>query len=388
MDVCKIARSVRAAAITASLLVISGCGPNNDAGKPSDSSPDAPSAEPIDEPTAASPVESDSARQSEDRRRILDDIKYWLYVIDVNLQPETVDEIAESDHDMVVLDFIPSEQQNTNFPMAEVIEQLHKADHPKLLLAYIDIGQAEDYRVYWQEDWQIGDPDWIVADDPDGWEGNYPVAYWRQEWHNVWLGGDGLISQIVDAGFDGIYLDWVEAYSDDNVATAASRDNVDPIDEMVNWVAALAQTGRDGNPDFLVVAQNAAELAAEDASYRAVIDALAQEQVWFDGAADNDPPGDCPLPATDELIDTDQYETSLSEACLQQYLEFPDSTLHVSSEEYLVSLDAVSATGLPILTVDYATDAENVQFVLEASRAHGFLPFVSTRLLDEYVPPR
>ena len=156
----------------------------------------------------------------------------------------------------------------------------------------------------------------------------------------------------------------------------------------MNWVSALAQTGRDGNPEFLVISQNAAELAAENGGYRAVIDALAQEQVWFDGAADNDPPGDCPLPATDELIDTEEYEASLSKACLRQYLEFPDSTLHVSSEDYLVSLDALRAGGLPILTVDYATDAENVQFVLETSRTHGFLPFVSTRLLDEYVPPR
>ena len=349
---------------------------------------DASSEEPIDEPAAAPSADSDNASPAKDRRRLLDEIEHWLYLIDVNLEGETVDEIVESDHDMVVIDFIPSEQQNTDYPIGEVIERLHEADHPKLVLAYIDIGQAEDYRVYWEEDWQIGDPDWIVANDPDGWEGNYPVAYWREEWHDIWLEEDGLVSQIVDAGFDGIYLDWVEAYSDDNVATAASRDDIDPVEEMVNWVAALAQTGRDGNPEFLVIAQNAAELAAENGGYRAVIDALAQEQVWFDGAADNNPPGDCPLPATDELIDTEEYEATLSEECLQQYLEFQDSTLHVSSEDYLVSLDALRDGGLPILTVDYATEAENVQFVLETSRARGFLPFVSTRLLDGYVPPR
>jgi endo-alpha-1,4-polygalactosaminidase (GH114 family) len=53
-----------------------------------------------------------------------------------------------------------------------------------------------------------------------------------------------------------------------------------------------------------------------------------------------------------------------------------------------VYLDALSADGLPVLTVDYATNAEKVQFVLETSRAHGFVPFVGTRLLDEIVPPR
>ena len=58
------------------------------------------------------------------------------------------------------------------------------------------------------------------------------------------------------------------------------------------------------------------------------------------------------------------------------------------SEEYLVSLDAIHATGLPVLTVDYASDPDNVKLVLETSREHGFVPFVGTRLLDEYIPPR
>jgi cysteinyl-tRNA synthetase len=368
------------------LLISAGCASDSDV--PDEPPPDEPAAESIDEGATAPTADNRDTPTSGDRRRLLDDVEHWLYLIDVNLDADTVDRIVSSGHDMVVLDFIPSEQQNADFPMGAVVDQLHDADHEKLVLAYIDIGQAEDYRAYWEADWRIGDPEWIVANDPDGWEGNYPVAYWRSEWHDVWLGDDGLISQIVDAGFDGVYLDWVEAYSDDNVTTAAALDEVDPIDEMVDWVRALAETGRDGNPDFLVIGQNAAELAADSAEYRALIDAVAQEQVWFDGAADNDPPGDCPLPPTDDLVDTEAYEATLDGACLLQYLEFPESTLHVSSEEYLVSLDAIHAAGLPVLTVDYASDPDNVEFVLETSREHGFVPFVGTRLLDEYIPPR
>jgi len=335
-------------------------------------------------------VTSDAPDQlaSDDRRELLVGVKNWLYLIDVNLDADTVDEIVESEHDLVVVDFIPSEEQNSDYPMREVVDRLHEADHKKLVVAYVDIGQAEDYRVYWQQHWRIGDPDWIVANDPDGWEGNYPVAYWREEWQDIWTDESGLVSQISEAGFDGLYLDWVEAYSDDNVATAATQDDVDPIEEMVAWVEALAAAGREYDSSFLIVAQNAAELAAEDPAYRELIDAVAQEQVWFDGAADNDPPGDCGLPPTDDLIDTADYEATLSDPCLQQYLEFPDSTLHVSSQEYLESLDAIRATGLPVLTVDYASDPENVAFVLETSRAHGFVPFVGSRFLDEYIPPR
>lgn len=70
-------------------------------------------------------------------------------MIDVNLELETVDQIVTSEHDMVVLDFFPSEANNTEFPMHDVVESQHNAAHPKLVIAYIDIGQAEKFCAYW-----------------------------------------------------------------------------------------------------------------------------------------------------------------------------------------------------------------------------------------------
>jgi len=316
----------------------------------------------------------------------IDTVQTWLYLIDVNLEPDVVDQIAESAYDMVVLDFISSESNNTDYPMAEVIEQLHTAVHPKLVLAYIDIGEAEDYRTYWQPGWQVGNPEWITGADPDGWEGNYPVAYWWDEWQEIWTGDDGYLSEIVDAGFDGVYLDWVEAYSDENVAEAAEEDGIEARQEMIWWVGDIGAFGRERNPAFIVIAQNASELA-EISEYTESIDAIAQEQVWFDGGADNDPPGDCPLPLTEADLDTAAYRRSLSAECRRQYDQFPDSTLHVSSDEYLYYLQRAKSRGLPIFTVDYALDPENVEWILETSRDLGFVPFVGSRALDEFVEP-
>lgn len=316
----------------------------------------------------------------------LADVSHWFYMINVNLEPELVEQMVESDYDMVVLDFIPSEENNTNYPMAEVIDQLHNAPRPKLVIAYIDTGQAEEYRTYWQPGWGIGTPEWIVANDPDGWEGNFPVAYWHDEWRHIWLDESGYLQAIVEAGFDGVYLDWVEAYSDENIITAAKSDEVDPRQEMIWWVEDIAEFTRSLNPDFIVMAQNAAELA-EDDDYLDIIDAIAQEQVWFDGAADNDPPGDCPLPRTDADIETETYRESLSPKCRRQYEEFPDSTLHVSSEEYLHYLAMAQDQGEPIFTVDYALEPENVAWVYETSRALGFVPFVGNRALDQFIEP-
>ena len=167
----------------------------------------------------------------------LEEVTHWLYLIDVALDSHTIDQIVGSAYEMVVLDFIPSEENNTDFPMAAVIERLHTASHPKLVIAYIDVGQAEDFRQYWELGWEIGNPEWIVGGDPDGWEGNYPVAYWYDEYRQIWLDPDGLLHQIVEAGFDGVYLDWIEAYSDENVIAFAEAENVDPRQEMIWWIA-------------------------------------------------------------------------------------------------------------------------------------------------------
>jgi cysteinyl-tRNA synthetase len=316
----------------------------------------------------------------------LANVSRWLYLIDVNLDLETVDRIVSSEYDMVVLDFIPSEESNRDYPMAEVVARLHNAPHPKLAVAYIDTGQAEDYRTYWQPGWRIGNPDWIVGTDPDGWEGNFPVAFWREGWRDIWLGEGGYLKAILDNGFDGVYLDWIEAYSDESVIAIAERDNVDLMMETVRWVGDIAEFTRARRPGFIVIGQNAAELA-EDDDYLAIIDAIAQEQVWFDGGADNDPPGDCPLPSTDAGIDTSEYRNSLSGPCRRTFDNYSESTLHVASEEYLQYLTLAQRKGETIFTVDYALEPENISWVYKASRALGFVPFVSNRALDKYIDP-
>lgn len=316
----------------------------------------------------------------------LADVTHWLYLIDVNLDAETVDTIAASTYDLVVIDFITSEVENTDYPLADVIVRWQNAEYPKIVLAYIDIGQAESYRTYWQPDWEIGNPEWILSEDPDGWAENYPVAYWYDEYRDIWLAEDGYLAQIAAAGFDGVYLDWVEAYDDDSVISFAQSDRVDAVEEMIWWVGDIAYTLRGFLPEALVIAQNAVELTFYN-DYAKAIDAVAQEQVWFDGGADNTPPGDCPLPRTEADIGSPAYVDSLSPMCRIQWEQFPESTLHVSSEWYLDDLKHAQDKGLVIFTVDYALNPDNIAWVYAESRRHGFIPFVSNRALDQYIPP-
>ena len=307
----------------------------------------------------------------------------WFYILDFNIESSVVRKISASAYDMVVVEPIFTERENTDFQVAEMVRRLKGKQGKRLVIAYIDIGEAEEWRTYWKRGWRIGSPKWIVANDPDGWEGNFPVAYWHPEWRKIWLGENGYIQAIVDAGFDGIYLDWIEAYSDENVIAAAKRDKVEPRQEMIRWVRDLANRARRDSDDFLVIAQNAAELA-ENPDYVSIIDAIAQEQVWFDGGADNDPAGDCPLPATQADIESRLYLNSLTQKCRNQHNRYPESTLHTSSDEYISQLKSAREKGLQIFTVDYALKEKNIRKVYDNSRNLGFIPYAAERALTTF----
>ncbi|MEJ2607511.1 MAG: endo alpha-1,4 polygalactosaminidase [Anaerolineales bacterium] len=311
-------------------------------------------------------------------------VKHWLFLLDSDLDEDLLQQIAASSYDMVVLDYIPSEIDREDFPVAQVIERLHDASHPKLVLAYIDIAEAESFRTYWNDDWRIGDPDWILGDDPDGWADDFPVAFWHDEWQSIWMGEDGLLRQILDMGYDGVYLDWVAAYEDELVTEAALRAGVDARSEMIAWVGSISETIRQACARCVIVAQNPADLVADE-EFRRSIDAVAQEHVWFDGGVDNRPQGDCPLPRTADEIDTRAYRESLSTACRRQYDDYPDGTLHGSSEEYLEELSFARSQGLVVFSVDYALEVENIIWILQTSRSYGFVPFVGARALDRYI---
>jgi len=317
----------------------------------------------------------------------LSKVSHWFYFLDFNEVFPVVKRIAKSGYDMVVVEPIFTERENTGFKVSKMVRHLKGKAGRRLVLAYIDIGEAEDWRTYWKQSWRIGNPEWIVADDPDGWDGNYPVAYWHEGWRNIWLGKGGYIEALKRAGFDGIYLDWVEAYSDENVINAAKRMNVDPRREMIRWVRDLAAQGRRGNSSFLVIAQNAAELA-DDPEYVKIIDAIAQEQIWFDGGAGNKPAGDCPLPERERDIETVRYVRSLSRPCRRQHDRYRESTLHMSSEAYISMLKKAQKKGLFIFTVDYTLKAKNIRSVYRKSRKLGFVSFVSGRALASFRPVR
>ena len=118
--------------------------------------------------------------------------------------------IKETDHDLIIIDLFYGGLELT---AGEITSLKTKANNgSRLVVAYMSIGEAEDYRYYWQEGWEKEPPSWLAGENPE-WEGNYKIRYWDLAWQDVIYGGEeAYLDLILAAGFDGVYLDIIDAY--------------------------------------------------------------------------------------------------------------------------------------------------------------------------------
>ncbi len=144
----------------------------------------------------------------------LSEAKNFLYVLD----PEPFGDSAAylsalqaTYHDLLIIDLF--DRDGVALESADVSSLKTKnGGGARLVIAYMSIGEAEDYRYYWQPSWEPGSPDWLGRENPD-WEGNYKVGYWDTGWQDIIFGNDdSYLKKILDAGFDGVYLDIIDAY--------------------------------------------------------------------------------------------------------------------------------------------------------------------------------
>lgn len=141
----------------------------------------------------------------------LNDAKNFLYLINPHTytsKTQFLTELQATNFDVLILDgFFNDDSEPLTYNDVQSLKT--KANGGKrLVLAYVAIGHAEDYRAYWNNDWFTNPPAWLdIAEDPD-WEGNYMVRYWMQDWKNIVYGNDtSYIKGFTNNGFDGAYLD-------------------------------------------------------------------------------------------------------------------------------------------------------------------------------------
>jgi cysteinyl-tRNA synthetase len=259
-------------------------------------------------------------------------IHNWTYWLD---NPD-LKQISSTNFELVVIDYSADGSAKRAFT-AQQIAQLRSTSCQRRVVAYLSIGEAESYRGYWQSNWKQSSPAWLAGVDP-GWQGNYWVRYWDPAWQQIIY---RYLDAIIAAGFDGVYLDRVDAYQEDY---AAGHE-----DDMVRFVANIAHYARSHSPlgnDFGIIVQNAEELAPHHPDYVQLVTGIAREEVYVRA--------------------TNKPTSPSARATAEQYLDL----FHQNSQGKLV------------LTVDYANKPDLVRIAYERARAKAYVPYVTTVDLD------
>lgn len=275
--------------------------------------------------------------------RDLSQVRSWTYWLS-GPKPAL---IAASGFDMAVVDHSRDGTGAGAFSPDEVRRMQTRPDgERRIVLSYMSIGEAEDYRGYWRPAWSRTPPAWLEAENPD-WKGNFKVRFWDPDWQRVIFGTpNSYLDTILEQGFDGVYLDIVDAYwyfQEKGRKSAAA--------EMIRFVSAIAAYARARRPGFLVVPQNAEDLLA-DAGYRDIIDAQAKEDLLFGLEGEN-------------------------EANSADAVAWP-----------LKHLKLARQAGKPVFLVEYPSDRRLIETAYRRGRELDLVPYAAVRALDRMVVNR
>jgi cysteinyl-tRNA synthetase len=277
-----------------------------------------------------------------------DHVTAWGQVDDFAYQLQGVDlgELGATRFDLAVIDYSRDGSDDARFTAAEIAQLKASPGGTKLVLAYMSIGEAEDYRWYWQETWDAdhdgtpdaGAPAWLGPSNPD-WPGNYKVRYWEPEWQQVILGGSGYLAKVVAAGFDGVYLDVIDAYEYWGPGGESGLERPTAEQEMVDFVRLIAAAAPAG---FGVFPQNGEGLGTHG-EYLDAVTGIGREDVWYN---DNE----AQPPAQTDTV--------------------------------LAGLERFRAAGKLVLVIDYVTRPDLIDDFYERAKSRGFVPYATVRDLD------
>jgi len=257
------------------------------------------------------------------------------------------EKLAGSGRDWIVLDAVYDSE--TPWQRTE-LDAIRKGKAGRKVIAYISIGEAEDYRPYWKKEWGTRDkltrsaPKWLGHENP-AWKGNYRVNYWEAEWQALILSS---VDAAMGSGFDGVYLDIVdgfETFEQDGDKFIDNRPN--PVTkqtyrrDMVEWVKRVAQRARNKNPNALVIPQNGSQLLAHP-DFLATISGIGIEDLYSEG----------------NRAQPDDHTTPI-----------------------LAHLKKLSEATKPVLVIEYPTSSRMIKLSKERCHEQGFTWLVTDREL-------
>ena len=301
-----------------------------------------PSARPLLLAQAQLPQSTPAAIERLRRIGAVENWGYWLSSFGV-------EGVAEAPHDLLVVDSEVS--ANRSFEREYLAEEVLRMKgrpkgSPRILLAYLSIGEAERYRPYWRQEWYepATKPAWLDKENRR-WAGNFAVQFWQPQWQQLIFGTpESYLDRIVAHGFDGVYLDRADAFFQWRKLHPTARA------DMVSFIARLAEHARKQKPEFLVVMQNAEELI-EDAPVLDAIDGIAKEDLLYGVRRAEEP----------NTPDDIAWSVEL---------------LHLAQ-----------SAGRKVLVVEYLKNREKMAAAAARIREEGFVPYFAPRRLHCLNPP-
>ena len=274
----------------------------------------------------------------------IDDFAYWLQDID----NETV---RNSKYDLMIIDYSSNSNETGEFSAQDINYMKSSGDARKLLIAYISIGEAENYRFYWNESWvknndgfpDAGAPSWLDVENPE-WSGNYKVKFWMIEWQHVIF---QYLDRIINASFDGIYMDIIDAYEYyENITSHSDWKMINFVANISNYVKSTVSS------NFIVFVQNADELLKNN-TYINCIDGIGREDLFY---MDNSP------------------------------------TSKVEQENAISNLNLARSINKTVLIIDYPQSYSLKLDFYKKCIANGFIPYAADRELNslkeyDFYPP-
>ncbi len=267
--------------------------------------------------------------------RPLAHIKSWHYQLD----KVDVASLAQRDADMLVTDYA---REGGKIPLtADEVAKLKVKPNGqrRTVISYLSIGEAEEFRFYWNDAWKAQKPRWLERENC-AWPQAWMVRFWEPGWRDTIISGpDAYLKRIIAAGFDGVYLDRVDMWEHTRVHNPNAKA------AMIDFVADLAATARALKPGFIVIGQNAEDLL-EDRRYRRTVDAVAKEELFYSrtGTGERNKPRDIAA-----------------------------SLAHLSQLRWQWK---------PVFPVEYLLKADDIRSLDREARGQGLVPVFPTRALD------
>ncbi len=176
-----------------------------------------------------------------------DTIDSFVYVIN----GAQIEDIVNTHFDACIIDYSYDGTEAGKYSVQQ-IKQLK--DNGTLPIAYLSIGEAEDYRFYWNNSWYNDPPKWLGEENPN-WEGNYSVQFWDEAWQTIIY---DYIDKILEQGFEVIMLDKVDIYYD-WFETYGLLSEQESAQRMITFVEAIGHyiKQKKGITDFKILSQNA-----------------------------------------------------------------------------------------------------------------------------------